>query len=62
MPFFLYDPNAVIRVPFNIDEQDDTWNYKTLTSGQVEADINNPLAFTVDADAGNSVLAVHTHT
>ena len=60
--FFLYDPNAVIRVPLNIDEQDNTWNYKTLTSGQIEADINNPLAFTVDADAGNSVLHVHTHT
>ena len=61
-PFFLYDPNAVIRVPLNIDEQDDTWNFKTLTSGQVEADITNPLAFTVDADAGNSVLQVHAHT
>jgi len=60
--FFLYDPNAVIRVPLNIDEQDDTWNFKTITSGEIEADINNPLAFTVDADAGTSVLTVHTHT
>lgn len=60
--FFLYDPNAVIRVPLNIDEQDNTWSFKTLTSGQVEADINNPMTFTVDADAGNTLLQVHTHT
>lgn len=59
--FFLYDPQAVIRVPLNIDEQDNTWNFKSLTSGEAEGDINNPLAFTVDADAGDTVLTVHTH-
>jgi Putative phage tail protein len=60
--FFLYDPNAVIRVPLNIDEQDNTWSFKSLTSGEGEVDIDNPLAFTVDADAGDSVLHVHVHT
>jgi hypothetical protein len=58
--FMLWNIAAVQRVPVNINEHPQTHNYKAITKGLEEFEINNPLAVTVDPEA--PFATVHAHT
>lgn len=53
--FVLWNPDSLIRVPLDIIEQDNTWNFKALTLQQQEADAD-PIAFEYDPDDGTMTL------
>ena len=53
--FVLWNPDSLIRVPLDIIEQDNTWNFKALSLGQQEADAD-PIAFEYDPDDGHMTL------
>lgn len=53
--FVLYSPDSLLRVPLDIIEQDNTWNFKALTLTQQETDAD-PVAFEYDPDDGTLVL------
>lgn len=52
--FMMWSANSCIRVPINHDEHGGTWNFKCLSDGQEEADLN-PLTFTIVHD-GDTLL------
>jgi hypothetical protein len=53
--FVLWNPDSLIRVPLDIIEQDNTWNFKALTLQQQETDAD-PIAFEYDPDDGHMTL------
>ena len=53
--FVLWSPDSLIRVPLDIIEQDNTWNFKALTLTQSEAEAD-PIAFEYDPDDGTMTL------
>jgi len=53
--FVLWSPDSLIRVPLDIVEQDNTWNFKALTLQQQETDAD-PIAFEYDPDDGTMTL------
>jgi len=53
--FVLWNPDSLIRVPLDIIEQDNTWNFKALSLGQQETDAD-PIAFEYDPDDGHMTL------
>jgi hypothetical protein len=56
----LWNAVAVQRVAVNINEHTQIHNYKAITKGLEEAEINNPVAVTVDPEAPFAILHEHT--